>query len=227
MAATFNAVTITKGTICTLTATDSSRTMTTATSNPATTVTPAAANKVVFTVEPPTTTTAGATLASFAVSVEDQYGNLIATGTGSTDTIALTSTCTLGGTDSATATGGVATFNAVTINKGTTCTLTATDSSRTLTTATSNPATTVTAAAANKVVFTVEPPATATAGTTLASFAVSVEDHYGNVVTTGTGATDTIALTSACTLGGTDSVAAVGGVATFTNVDITSVGRAP
>jgi len=221
--ATFNAVAITKGTICTLTATDSSRTLITATSSPATTVTPAAANKVAFTVEPPATTTAGATLASFAVSVEDQYGNLIATGTGSTDTIALTSTCTLGGTDSVTATGGVATFNAVTITKGTTCTLTATDSSRTLTTANSSPATTVTAAAANKVIFTVEPPTTATAGTALTSFAVSVEDQYGNVVTTGTGSTDTIALTSTCTLGGTDSVAAVGGVATFNAVTITNV----
>ncbi len=221
--ATFNAVTITKGTICTLTATDSSRTLITATSNPATVVTPAAANKVVFTVEPPATTTAGAALASFAVSVEDQYGNLIATGTGSTDTIALTSSCTLGGTDSATATGGVATFNAVTITSVGACTLTATDSSRTLTTANSSPATTVTPAAANKVVFTVEPPATATAGTALTSFAVSVEDQYGNVVTTGTGSTDTIALTSTCTLGGTDSVAAVGGVATFNAATITSV----
>ncbi len=222
--ATFNAVAITKGTICTLTATDSSRTLITATSSPATTVTPAAANKVAFTVEPPATTTAGATLASFAVSVEDQYGNLIATGTGSTDTIALTSTCTLGGTDSVTATGGVATFNAVTITKGATCTLTATDSSRTLTTATSTPPTTVTAAAANKVVFTVEPPATGTAGTALTSFAVSVEDQYGNVVTTGAGSGDTIALTSGCTLGGTDSVTAAGGVATFNAVTITSTG---
>ncbi len=222
--ATFNAVTITKGTICTLTATDSSRTLTTATSNPATVVTPAGASKVVFTVEPPATATAGTALTSFAVSVEDQYGNLIATGTGSTDTIALTSSCTLGGTDTATATGGVATFNAVTITSVGSCTLTATDSSRTLATANSAPATVVSPAAANKVVFTVEPPATATAGTALTSFAVSVEDQFGNVVTTGIGSTDTIALTSSCTLGGTDSVVAVGGVATFNAATINSSG---
>jgi hypothetical protein len=222
--ATFSAVTITTGTTCTLTATDSSRALTTATSSPATTVTPAAANKVVFTVEPPATGTAGTALASFAVSVEDQYGNVITAGAGSGDTIALTSTCTLGGTDSVAAVGGVATFNAVTITSSGTCTLTATDSSRALTTANSAPATVISAAGATKVVFTTEPPATGTAGTALTTFVVSVEDQYGNVVTTGADSTDSIALTSSCALGGTDSVAAVGGQATYGNVDFTSTG---
>ncbi len=225
--ATFGNVDFTSTGSCTLTATDSSRTLTTATSNPATVVSPGPANKVVFTTEPPATTTAGATLTTFRVSVEDSSGNVITTGTGSTDTIALTSSCTLGGTDSVAAVAGVATFSAATINTGTTCTLTATDSTRALTTATSSPATTVTAAAASKVAFTIEPPATGTAGTALTSFAVSVEDQYGNVVTTGTGSVDTIALTSTCTLSGTDSVTAVGGVATFSAVTITKARVAP
>jgi hypothetical protein len=223
--ATFSAVTITAGTNCTLTATDSTRTLATATSSPATTVTSPTPTKVVFTVEPPATTTAGAALASFAVSVENASGNVITTGTGATDSIALTSSCTLGGTDTVTAAGGVATFNTATINKGTSCTLTATDSSRTLTTATSAPATTVTPASPYQLVFTPAPPTTANSGTALTSFAVSVEDTYGNVEMTGnTGATDSIGLAAStgCTLGGTISITATSGVATFSNTTITT-----
>ncbi|MGH3733452.1 MAG: hypothetical protein ACRDVC_08790 [Acidimicrobiales bacterium] len=99
---------------------------------------PGAPSSVVFTTEPPATTTAGATLASFSVSIVDTNGNVETTGnTGATDTIALTSSCTLGGTDSVVAADGVATFSAVTITAGTSCTLTATDSSETLATGTS------------------------------------------------------------------------------------------
>jgi hypothetical protein len=223
--ATFSGVTITAGTNCTLTATDSTRTLATATSSPATTVTSPTPSEVVFTVEPPATTTAGAALASFAVSVENASGNVITTGTGATDSIALTSSCTLGGTDTVTAASGVATFNTATITKGTSCTLTATDSSRTLTTATSSPATTVTPAAPYQLVFTPAPPTTSNSGSALTSFAVSVEDTYGNVETTGnTGATDSIALgaSTGCTLGGTISITATSGVATFSNTTITT-----
>jgi hypothetical protein len=226
--ATFSAVTITAGTSCTLTATDATRSLTTATSTPATAVTSGTPNKVVFSVEPPATTTAGATLASFAVSVEDANGHVVTTGTGATDSIALTSTCTLGGTDTVTAANGVATFSAVTIAKGTSCTLTATDSSRTLTTATSSPATTVTPAAPYQLVFTPAPPTTANSGSALTSFAVSVEDTYGNMETTGnTGATDSIGLgaSAGCTLGGTISITATSGVATFSNTTITTQTR--
>jgi hypothetical protein len=226
--ATFSGVTITAGTNCTLTATDSTRTLATATSSPATTVTSPTPAKVVFTVEPPATTTAGAALASFAVSVENASGNVITTGTGATDSIAITSSCTLGGTDTVTAAGGVATFNTTTITKGTSCTLTATDSSRTLTTATSAPATTVTPAAPYQLVFTPAPPTTANSGSALTSFAVSVEDTYGNVETTGnTGATDSIGLgaSAGCTLGGTISITATSGVATFSNTTITTQTR--
>jgi parallel beta-helix repeat protein len=183
-------------------------------------------NQVVFTSEPPASTTAGATLASFTVSVEDAYGNVETTGnTGATDSIVLTSSCGLGGTDTVDAIDGVATFNSVDFTGAGSCTLTATDSTQTLTTATSTPATTVTPTTPSQVVFTSEPPATTTAGATLASFAVSIEDTYGNVETTGnTGATDSIVLTSSCGLGGTDTVDAINGVATFNSVDFTGTG---
>ncbi|MGH3733080.1 MAG: beta strand repeat-containing protein, partial [Acidimicrobiales bacterium] len=193
--------------------------------------TPAAPTKVLFTTEPPTTAKAGTALTTFKVSIEDQYGNTVTTGTGSTDDIALSiATGPSGGVfNSAPATytnvaavGGVATFSGVYFETLGSYTLTATDSTRALTTATSTPATTVSPGAPSKVLFTTEPPTTTKAGATLASFAVSVEDAYGNVETTGnTGSNDTIALTSSCTLGGTDSVAAVNGAATFSAVTIT------
>ncbi|MGH3733453.1 MAG: hypothetical protein ACRDVC_08795, partial [Acidimicrobiales bacterium] len=136
--ATFANVDFTSIGSCTLTATDSTRALTTATSSPATTVSPGAASKVVFTTEPPTTATAGTDLTTFAVSIEDAYGDVETTV--NFDRITLTTTsvgCTLGGTDHVTTRNGVATFSAVTITAGTSCTLTATDSSETLATATS------------------------------------------------------------------------------------------
>jgi hypothetical protein len=84
----------------------------------------------------------------------------------------------------------------------------------------------VTAGAATKVAFTTQPAATVVSSAALATFKVSVEDAYGNVETTGTDATDTIALTpsTGCTFGGTTSALAVAGVATFSALTITSTG---
>ncbi|HVA51887.1 MAG TPA: hypothetical protein VNF05_00085, partial [Acidimicrobiales bacterium] len=81
-------------------------------------------------------TTASTILATFRASVEDANGNVETTGLGSSDTIAITSTCALGGTTTAAAFAGVATFSALSINATGACVLTATDSSRTLTAAT-------------------------------------------------------------------------------------------
>jgi len=119
-----------------------------------------------------------------------------------------------------TAVNDAATFSAVAIKSGSNCQLVATDTTRTLTTATST-VVAVTAGTATQVVFTIVPPATeTTAGTTLTAFQAAVEDVNGNVVTTGIGSTDTITITSPCTLGGTTSVAAVAGVATFSALNI-------
>ena len=77
------------------------------------------------------------------------------------------------------------------------------------------------AVAATKLVFTAAPVST-TGGATLAAVAVSAEDASGNLATTFTGAV-TLALdntTSGATLGGTLSVNAVGGVATFSTLTV-------
>ncbi|HEY5267041.1 MAG TPA: hypothetical protein VIJ40_09530 [Acidimicrobiales bacterium] len=148
---------------------------------------------------------------------------MITTGTGATDVVAITSSCTLGGTVTVTAVAGVATFSALALDSARACTLTATDTSRTLTTATST-SVTVTPDTAAKLVFTTEPPATTNVGAILTSFQVSAEDAYGNVVTSGNGSKDSVTITSTCTLGGTATATAVAGVATFTSLVISSAG---
>ena len=180
--------------------------------------------QVGFTSEPPASASAGTVLPTFTVSVKESNGVVDVTAPYSTDTISLTSTCTLTGTTTATAVGGVATFTAVTIKTGATCILVATDSTRAIATATST-AITVLAGAATQVVFTTAPPTSVTtASTVLTAFKASVEDVNGNVVTSGTGATDTIAITSPCTLGGTTTAVAVAGVATFSALTINVTG---
>ncbi len=163
----------------------------------------------------PTSTVAGATLASFTVTYSG--------GNGTTDTIGITSSCTLGGTVSEGATANVATFGTVSINSGTSCTLTATDTSATGFSTSS--AITVDPAAPNMVIFTTAPPADGAFGAPLATFKVSVEDSYGNVETgSNTGFNDYIGITSNCTLATSPvTISAFGGVATFTDdVDISS-----
>jgi hypothetical protein len=221
--ATFSAVTITSLGACTLTATDTSNTLTTATSSAITSYT-TAATKLGFSVEPPTSAAAGTDLASFTVKVEDGAGNTAANGL--TDGFSITSSCTLAGTTSGTLSGGTLPITTLVIDGGTSpCTLTATDSTEALATGVST-GITVTAGAATKLAFSTQPPATVLAAAVLAPFKVSVEDTYGNTETSGTGSTDTVVLTpsTGCTIGGTDTAAAVAGVATFSAVTITSNG---
>ncbi|HZP65468.1 MAG TPA: protease pro-enzyme activation domain-containing protein, partial [Rudaea sp.] len=76
-----------------------------------------------------------------------------------------------------------------------------------------------------KLAFTVEPNASYASGAAI-TVKVSVEDASGNVVTTDT-STVTLSLsggTVGATLGGTKSVAAVAGVATFSNLTVDKVG---
>ena len=223
--ATFTGIAVTVGSSCTLTASDTTGGDTGFTTASAlVTVATTTPSKVGFTTEPAATATAGTVLPSFAVSIEESNGIPITTGLGSTDVVTLSSTCALTGTTTAAALAGVATFNLVTIKTGASCTLVATDSTRTLTTGTSS-AIAVAAGAATQVAFTTAPPAAVTtASTVLTTFKVSVEDVNSNVVTSGTGATDTITITSPCALGGTVTAGAVAGVATFSALTVNVTG---
>ena len=219
--ATFSNAYFTAGSSCTLTATDSSFTAVTSGAISLVSNTPTALG---FTTEPPATVAAGTVLPSFVVSVEASNGVVLQGGVSATDVIVLTSACTLTGTTTVTAINDAATFSAVAIKSGSNCQLVATDTIRTLSTATST-VVAVTAGTAGQVVFTTAPPTSVTtASTVLTAFRASVEDGNGNVVTSGTGATDTIAITSPCTLGGTTTAVAVAGVATFGALTINVTG---
>jgi hypothetical protein len=216
-------IAVTSALSCVLTATDTTAgdTGLTAATSSAVAVATSTPSKLGFTIEPSATTAAGTVLTSFAVSVEESNGIPITTGVGSTDIVALTSSCTLTGTTSAAAVAGVATFNLVTIKTGATCTLVATDSTTALVATGTSTAIVVTAGAATQVAFTTAPPtAVATAGTVLTTFRVAVEDVNDNAVTLGIGNGDSIAITSPCTLGGTTTAVAVAGVATFSALSV-------
>src|SRR5215472_13763942 len=179
------------------------------------TVEPVLVSKLVFTTQP-ANGSAGTPLANVVVQVQDASGNVV---TGSTASITISSTpAGVGGTTTVAAVNGVATFSNLVFTTAGSYTLTA--ASTGLTSATSS-AFTIGAGAATKLVFTTQP-ANGSAGTPLANVVVQVQDASGNVVT-GSSASITITSTPAG-VGGTTTVAAVNGVATFSNLVFTTAG---
>jgi len=221
--ATFNNLSINNvGTGYTLSATSAS--LTAATSN-AFNITSAAATKLAFYQQPSNTTVSTAISPAVTVQIQDASGNLV-----SSDTRTITvskSVCggTLGGTTSVAAVGGVATFSNLTISAvGSGCTLTAT-ASPALTPDTSV-AFDITALPASKLAFSVQPSKTAPNTAISPAVTVLIQDSANNTITTST-ATVTLAIGAnpgSGTLAGTTSVAAVAGVATFSNLSINSIG---
>jgi len=160
-----------------------------------------------------------------AVTVQDQFGNRVPSANNAI-------TITIGnnpgggvlfGVTSVAAVNGVATFNLSITNAGIGYTLTATSPG--LTPATSSPFT-LQVGPATKLAFTVDP-ATSPPGATIApAVTVAIQDVGGNVVTTAT-TSITVAIGANPgngTLSGTTTVAAVNGVATFSNLSINNVG---
>jgi hypothetical protein len=209
----------------------------TATTSPAFTITFAPASQVVFTTQPSASTVAGVAFATQpVVTIEDQFGNTVTSGSDSTVSVALTLTTgtgTLGGTTSMAAVAGVANFSGKGLNinlagNNKVLTATATVAAGTKTTTTS-PAFTITFAQASQVVFTTQPSASTVAGVAFATQpVVTIEDQFGNTVTSGSDSTVSVALTLTTgtgTLGGTTSMAAAAGVANFSgeglNINLT------
>jgi hypothetical protein len=185
------------------------------------------AKQLAFTVQP-SNTTAGSTITP-AVKVAIQT----ASGGGTTCNQAVTlaigtnpSAGTLGGTTTVTASGsdGVATFSDLSIDKaGTGYTLSASSSG--LTGATSSTFN-ITPGAANRVAFSVQPSNTTAGSAITPAVKVEVRDANGNVVTSSS-ASVTLAIgtnPSSGTLSGTKTVAAVNGVATFSDLSIDKAG---
>jgi streptogramin lyase len=187
-------------------------------------VTPAAASQVVVTTEPSTSVTAGSGF-GLQASIEDAYGN-VETSASNTVSVALAANpigASLGGTLSVAAVDGVATFSGLTLTKAA-LGYTLDVSSSGLSSATSS-AITVTPAAATQLVITEQPPGSVAVSTGFGLIA-AIEDAYGNVETSFSG-TVKVALDNnpgGAKLGGTLSVKASSGVATFSGLTLNKQG---
>ena len=159
------------------------------TGNQAATINPAAESQLVFSTQP--STVPAGTGFSVGVTVQDQFGNTITTGTtGSTDSIKLTLSSTTvgfasGSTTTLNANDGVATFTGLKINTPGSYTITATDQSHptTVSSATSTQFT-VSPAPPSKLVFTSTVTGNHAVGATasVGPFVVQVQDQFGNAV---------------------------------------------
>ncbi len=179
-----------------------------------------------FTVQPSTGISGVPITPGVQVSVTDGSGNVV-TGFGSSITVALFAnpgSGVLTGTTSRTPTNGVATFSDLSIDKsgiGYTLSVTATG----LTGATSDPFNTLAGAGAN-LAFTVQPTSAVAGVGVNPGIEVTLKDAQNNVAT-GFNGLVSLAIDNNVgggTLSGTNTVAAVGGVATFFGLTIDKVG---
>src|SRR6184192_1564210 len=191
-------------------------------------ITPGAATHLVFTVQP-ANATAGTTITpAVQVAAQDAAGNTVPSFSGSV-TVALGGTNpaggTLAGTTTVAAVNGVASFATLSIDKSGSYWLTATAPATGLSGGTSNDFS-IAAGAATQLAFTVQP-SNAVAGRTISpAVQVSARDAQGNLVTGFVGSV-TMALGTnpgGSTLGGTTTVPAVSGVASFGNLSLDKVG---
>ncbi|MHB8877757.1 MAG: beta strand repeat-containing protein, partial [Myxococcaceae bacterium] len=187
-------------------------------------VSPGAAVRLAFRSQP-STTVAGAAVMPVEVAVEDAHGNLV-TSSNASISVGLEAASPAGpllGTTTAVASGGLARFASLSLQKAGQGYLLAATSGG-LAPATSA-AFDVTPAAAAALTFAA-PPADTVAGAFLPAVQVAVRDTYGNTVTASSAGVS-IALASGpagATLGGTPAATAVGGVAAFTNLSLTRAG---
>jgi Bacterial Ig-like domain (group 3)/FG-GAP-like repeat/FG-GAP repeat len=165
----------------------------------------------------PSTGTAGLAIGNVVVQVQDANGLLV---TGSTAAVTLTSTPPgAAGTLTVNASGGVATFSNVVFKTAGTYTLAALSPGLTGVTS-SNIA--IGAAPAAVLAITSQPSA-GTTGVAIGSVVVQVQDGFGNLVS---GSTAAITMASnPAGVGGTVTVNAVSGVATFTNLVFGATGN--
>lgn len=183
------------------------------------------ATKLAFTTQP-VGGTASQTLTTFRVSIQDASGNTATTATNTiTLTIAPSAGVTLGGTVSAPAVAGVATFTNITVSAAGTYTLTAAATG--LTSATSTSFTIAAVGPPAKLGFVVQPQASVVAGSAFSpDIKVAIQDA-GGVTNTSSTASVTLAFetnVNGATITGTTTVAAIAGVATFTGISINKSG---
>jgi hypothetical protein len=185
-------------------------------------VTPGDPAVLAFAVQPSNTVAGQAIAPPIRVAVLDGLGNTVTSSTAGVTVAIGTNPAggTLSGTATSNAVNGVATFGDLSINAaGSGYTLTA--ASAPLTGATSS-AFNIEVGSGNKLAFVVQPSAAVVGAAVSPAIQVAVQDAANNVVTTATDAVTLILSENpgAATLGGTTTVNAVNGVATFTNVSL-------
>jgi hypothetical protein len=200
--------------------------LTTGVSDPFT-VTPGAASSLAFFTNPPSQVSAGLAITpAVRVGVRDAFGNTV---TGSTASITLSlsanpGSSTLGGTLTASAVDGVATFQDLTLNRvASNYRLAAASPGLTGTTSSLF---NVVAGPAARLAFTTQPSNVAAGSVITPSVAVTVQDGLGNTVLT-SGVSVGLALDSnpgGAVLTGTSPVTTANGVATFTNLRLDKTG---
>jgi uncharacterized repeat protein (TIGR01451 family) len=216
-----NLVLTTSGTY-TLKATALNSSLTAATSG-SFTVQPAAPGKLVLLTQPGDVT-AGRTLSTIKVALEDSYGNLESSNSTAQITMSIASgpsgsAFTSSSTTTATVASGVATFSNLVLDTAGSYTLKATTATTGVASATSS-AFTVSAASASQLAFT-SVPSSANAGGAFV-LTVAVEDKYGNAVNADNGSQAALSIASGpkgvSFASGNTTATISNGVASFTNL---------
>ena len=187
-------------------------------------------SQLTFTAQPVATQAGSPIAPAVAVSGEDAFGNLVTIFTGNV-TVAIgtnggsPSPGTLSGTTTVAAVGGVASFGDLSVDKigsGYTLSATATGAS-----AGTSIGFDITPGAASKLTFSVGPAVSTAAGTVISPpITVAAQDAFGNTVPSFVG---NIAMAFGTnpgtgTLAGTTPIAAVAGIATFSNLSVDKAG---
>lgn len=181
-------------------------------------------SKLNFAISPPATVTAGAVVSpAVVVRIEDSQGNI----TTSSVSVSLSFAnnaggSTLGGTVTVAATSGVATFSTLTLNRtGTGYTLSATSAG--LATATTTPFAVVPGVPA-VLAFGQQPTSANTGAVITPAVNVRIEDSSGNLTSSNAQITVSLGNPGSATLGGTATITASNGVATFANLTVNQPG---
>ncbi len=186
-----------------------------------------AASKLGF-AQQPTTVIIGDTITpAITVDVEDASGGIVANDNSAVTLSVASGGGSLGGILTENAVNGVATFSDISATTTGTYTLQATDGSLVSATSTSFSVNPVPPLVGNPAQLAfAQQPFPVTAGSVISpAITVQVLDSHGNLVNTDTSAvTLSLASGSGATLGGTLTVNAVGGVATFSNISLSAPG---
>lgn len=183
-----------------------------------------AANKLVYISQPSSGTAAVALSQQPSIQIQDFYGNVVSSSASVTLSLGSLSTGSISGTATIPASSGLATFSGLSIDFIGNKTLVA--SSGTLITATSN-SFNIALGPPSRLVFNQEPSASSVAGAVWAQQpVVRILDAGGNLVTSSS-ATVSLSVLSPATgsVGGTSSLAAVSGVATYAGLSLDLIGN--